>query len=99
MDVKYINPFISSVTSTLETMCGLKVTPGKPELKVEGKPKSDVSAVIGYSGGAKGSVVLHMNFDTASKIASAFACDEITSDPNPTPEPRNPLDSFEISNM
>lgn len=78
MDVRYINPFINSVTNVFGTMCGLKVTVGKPQLKSGDKPQSDVSGVIGFSGDAAGSVVIHFSFDTASKIASAFAGIEIT---------------------
>ncbi len=78
MDVRYINPFVNSVTNVFGTMCGLKVTVGKAQLKSGDKPQSDVSGVIGFSGDAAGSVVIHFSFDTASKIASAFAGIEIT---------------------
>jgi len=78
MDVRYINPFVNSICNTFETMCGLKVTVGKPELKTGDKPLTDVSSVIGLSGDAAGSVVLHFSFDTASKIATAFAGTKIT---------------------
>ena len=80
MDVRYINPFISSITNTFETMCMFKVKLGKPELKAGDEPLSDVSAVIGFSGDAAGSVVVHFDFDTASKVATAFAQTEITPD-------------------
>ncbi len=80
MDARYINPFIKSVCNTFGTMCGLEVTVGKPELKTTNEPLSDVSSVIGFSGGATGSVVLHFRADVASKMASAFAGTEITVD-------------------
>ncbi|MCH7591198.1 MAG: chemotaxis protein CheX [Planctomycetes bacterium] len=80
MDARYINAFINSVCNTFGKMCGLEVTVGKPELKTANEPLSDVSSVIGFSGGATGSVVLHFRYDVASKMASAFAGTEITPD-------------------
>jgi chemotaxis protein CheX len=78
MDVRYINPFVKSVSNTFETMCGLAVTVGKAQLKIGDDPRTDVSAIVGLSGDAAGSVVLHFTFESASKVASAFAGTEIT---------------------
>jgi len=78
MEVKYINPFVQSICNTFETMCGMKVSVGKAALKTSNNPQSDVSSIIGFSGDAAGSVVLHFSFETASKIATAFAGTEIT---------------------
>lgn len=78
MDVKFINPFVKSICNTFGTMCGLKVSVGAPVLKTTGNPKTDVSSVIGFSGDAAGSVVLHFSFETASKVATAFAGEEFT---------------------
>lgn len=78
MDVRFINPFVNSISNTFETMCGQKVGVGKPSVKDSDGPRSDVSSIIGFSGDATGAVVLHFSFDVASKIASAFACEEIT---------------------
>lgn len=80
MDVRFINPFVKSICNTFETMCGLKVSVGAPELKTSGKSKTDVSSVIGFSGDAAGSVVLHFSYDSASKVATAFAGEEFTPD-------------------
>lgn len=77
MKVEYINPFVESVQNTFGTMCGLSVRIGKPELKVNDAPGTDVSGVIGFSGDAAGSVVLHFSFDTASKVCTAFAGTDI----------------------
>ena len=94
MDAQYINPFIKSVCNTFSTMCGLDVTVGKPGLKVTKEPFSDVSSVIGFSGGATGSVVLHFRFDMASKVATAFAGADIT------PEHEDFADALgELANM
>jgi len=78
MDVRYINPFVKSVRNTVQTMCNLPVTVGKPELKVGNDPLADVSGVIGFSGDAAGSVVLHFSNETASRVATAFAGTQIT---------------------
>ena len=73
MDARYINPFMKSICNTFSTMCGIEVSVSKPVLKTTHDPSTDVSSVIGFSGGATGSVVLHFRFDVAAKVASAFA--------------------------
>ena len=77
MDVRYINPFVDSIQNTFRTMCGLSVRIGDPSLKIDDAPGADVSSVIGFSGDAAGSVVLHFSFETASKICTAFAGTDI----------------------
>lgn len=78
MDVRFINPFLKSVGNTFNTMCGAKVTFGKPGMRTADCERADVSAIIGFSGDAAGSVVLCFSFDCACKIATAFAGTEIT---------------------
>ena len=78
MDVHFINPFVESTCNTFQTMCALKVTVGQPVLKNDNDRPTDVSSVIGFSGEAAGSFVLHFAFDTASTIATAFAGIDIT---------------------
>ena len=78
MDVRYINGFSRSVCNTFETMCHLPVTVGKPERKGNDGPITDVSSIIGFSGDAAGSVVLHFSYETAARIASKFGGIEIT---------------------
>ena len=73
MDVRFLNPFIRSICNTFETMCGLSVKVGKPSLKTEESTPADVSGVIGFSGDAAGSVVLHYSFDVAASVATKFA--------------------------
>ncbi len=80
MDVRLINPIISSICNTLETMCATKVTIGKPRLIGTNDGSTDVSGVIEFSGDAAGSLVLHFTFDVASAIASKFAGCEITTE-------------------
>lgn len=78
MDVRYINPFVKSVSNTLQTMCNMTIKVGKPEMKKGDNPTADVSGVIGFSGDAAGSVALLFSFETAAKLATAFAGTEIT---------------------
>lgn len=80
MDVRYINPFVKSVSNTFQTMCNMTLKVGKPEMKIGDDPAADVSGVIGFSGGAAGSVALLFTFETAAKLATAFAGTEITPD-------------------
>ena len=78
MDVRYINPFVKSVSNTFQTMCNLSINVGKPQLKQGDGPSADITSVIGFSGDAAGSVALLFSYDTASKIATAFSGTEIT---------------------
>jgi chemotaxis protein CheX len=78
MDVRYINAFVRSISNTYETMCQLPVSIGKPQIKANEGPGTDVSGVIGFSGDAAGCVVLHFSFDVASKLATRFAGIDIT---------------------
>ncbi|MFQ5462317.1 MAG: chemotaxis protein CheX [Phycisphaerae bacterium] len=78
MDVGFLNAFVQSICNTFETMCDLKVQVGKPNLGED--TNGDVSAVIGFSGDAAGSVIIEFDFETASKVATAFAKTEINPD-------------------
>ena len=80
MDVKFINPFVMAVKRVFETMVHTKVTVGKPHMKSDEGPLSDVSGIIGFSGEAAGCVVISFTMDVATKVASAFACTEINKD-------------------
>jgi len=78
MDARYINPFIKSICNTFGTMCDIEVLPGKPIKTADAQDSNDVSAIIGFSGDAAGSVVMRFSFEVASKMATAFAKTEIT---------------------
>lgn len=94
MDARYINPFIKSICNTMGTMCDLPVTVGKPQLKLPDEQGTDVSAIIGFSGDAAGSVALRFDFTVAAAIASSFAKTEIT------PEHEDFTDALgELANM
>lgn len=73
MDVRFINPFISSIGNVFKTMLGVDVKIGKPLLKQEDLQSADVSGVIGLSGDVQGCVVLSFSEESACKIAGTFA--------------------------
>lgn len=78
MQVEYINPFLSSIVKTFDTMLQCKVTRGTPHLKDGGLPTGPISGVIGMSGKAVGTVVLNLSESAALKAASAMLMMEIT---------------------
>ena len=78
MDVRFINPFIKSISNIFTTMLSSEVDFQKPFVKSATAQKPDVSAIIGFSGDASGAVVLCFQKATAVKIASTFACTELT---------------------
>jgi len=79
MDVRYINPFMDSVKHLFKTMLETDLTLSKPTVSM-GDVRADVSAVIGFSGDAVGSVILCFPFATAIKAASTFAGIEMDKD-------------------
>lgn len=58
MDVKIINPFLVAAIHVLKTMASVEPTPGKPFLKKDSSALGDVSAVLGITGDARGSMAL-----------------------------------------
>ncbi len=58
MNVAYINPFILSTIQTYKNMMNTACKPVKPYLKKRPYPTYDVSAVIGLSGRAVGSIAM-----------------------------------------
>lgn len=70
IDVKHINPFLSSSISVVETVTQIKMTVGKPE-KTDFKFGQPVYAIqVGVVGEMKGQVILAMSEDNAKMIAS-----------------------------
>lgn len=78
MRADYINPFLTSLTSTFQTMVNCELRRGKLELKQHAKLKYPVSGVIGLSGKAVGTVVINLSESVARKSASAMLMMEIT---------------------
>lgn len=74
MNVKYINPFIESVSSVFETMLG--VTPKREKIRVPAELGEDtprvVTSLVGISGAASGVVALRFPVETALQLAGKF---------------------------
>jgi chemotaxis protein CheX len=72
MNVEYINPFIMSTINVFDTMVGFDLQRGNPTLKQGYQPSHEVSAVIGLTGKAKGTVVLSVDREVALHVAAAL---------------------------
>ena len=72
MDVKLINPFLTAAIHVLKTMAGIDVRPGKPFLKKDDVAIGDVSAIIGITGEARGSMALVFSENCIKGIASSL---------------------------
>jgi chemotaxis protein CheX len=77
MRAEYINPFLTSLTTTFRTMLAIEASRGEMWLKADSAPLHEVSGVIGLSGKAVGSVVLSLSADLAKKSASHMLMTEI----------------------
>lgn len=77
MDVKFINPFLDGTVSVLKTMAFVEPTAGKPYLKKDNSARGDVSAIIGLTGDAIGSLALSFSEGAILKIVSNMLGEEI----------------------
>jgi chemotaxis protein CheX len=75
--VEQINPFIMATIETFKSMIKTEVKPGKVTLERHSGFQSDLSGIIGLSGGAKGSVSMTFPKITALKVVSAFIGERI----------------------
>ncbi len=68
LTAEYVNPLITAIRDVFEMM--LECTPVRTglHLKQEGELSPTVSAVIGISGGAAGTIVVGMSKDTACEV-------------------------------
>ncbi|HUW32066.1 MAG TPA: chemotaxis protein CheX [Planctomycetota bacterium] len=80
MKIEHINPFIVGMTSVFEEKVGVKPRKSNLGLKTGYQPSHDVSAVIGLSGNAFGSVVLSFPREAAQKIVFKMLGTEEMSD-------------------
>ncbi len=69
MDVRFINPFIVAIKNVFSTMLTTEIIVSKPVIAPSDERTADVSAVIGLSGDAIGSVVLSFPLATAVKAS------------------------------
>jgi chemotaxis protein CheX len=72
MDVKIINPFLIAAVNVMKTMANVEPIPGKPFLKNESTALGDVSAIIGITGVAQGSMALTFTESCIIGLASAL---------------------------
>jgi chemotaxis protein CheX len=77
MDVRIINPFLAAAIHVLETMASIKPTPGKPFLKKDSTAMGDVSAIIGITGDARGSMSLTFSESCIKGIVAGLLGTEI----------------------
>jgi chemotaxis protein CheX len=75
VDVSYINPFIIATDNCFKKMMNLTVTAEPPQLKRYPYPGYDISAVIGLSGEAQGSISLSFSKDTATEFVKKMLGD------------------------
>jgi len=73
MDVRYINPFITSCRQVFDTMVHVRIKLGKPYLRTHGGTQFMVSAVLGLGGAVTGCVVLRFSAGVAMGLASGLA--------------------------
>lgn len=75
--VEFINPFISAVNKTFETMIGVQLKRSNPVLKENPRTLYPISGIIGLSGTVVGTVILTMSESIALKAASTMLMDEM----------------------
>ena len=83
MQVEYINPFITSLLNTFDTMLSCSVKRENLKVKEQGDHLLEVSGVIGLSGRAVGTVVVSLSKEVAIKAASTMLMtdvDEVNAD-------------------
>lgn len=70
MDVKYINPFLNGTLEVVKTMAFIDAVAGKPYLKKTDVAAGDVSAIIGITGDAVGSLAISFSESCICGIVS-----------------------------
>lgn len=75
--VEHINPFVVATVETFKSMLRSTVTPGKLMLIKGNRIQSDISGIIGLSGGAKGCIILSFPRITALKTVSEFISEKV----------------------
>jgi len=79
MDIVMINALLHSLYDVFDTMVGLDIEPGIPELKQGLVAKGDVSGLIGMKAeGASGSIALTLTQSTIREISRGLLGEEIS---------------------
>ena len=68
MNSEYVNAFLVSAASVLQTACGLALKPGKPYVKANTFEDNVLVICIGITGQVKGQVLIAVNNEVASKM-------------------------------
>lgn len=79
MKVEFINPFVRSLTKTFSTMLACNVERGALCVRTDIPASFAVSGVIGLSGRAVGTVVVHLTESVARNAASNMLMMEVDS--------------------
>jgi chemotaxis protein CheX len=78
MDIKMINPFLIAAVNVLKTMANVEPIPGRPFVKNENTAMGDVSAIIGITGVAEGSMALTFSEPCIVGLASSLMGETFT---------------------
>ena len=70
MNSEYVNAFLVSAASVLQTACGLALKPGKPYVKTNTFEDNVLVICIGITGQVKGQVLIAVNNEVACELAS-----------------------------
>ncbi len=80
MDVKYINPFISSLNNAAEMMIGIKPVRGKPFVKNNQLTTGDITGIIGFAEkNITGSVALSFPAESAYMVFEKMTGEQVSS--------------------
>ncbi|MBN1910811.1 MAG: chemotaxis protein CheX [Pirellulales bacterium] len=79
MRVEYINPFVTSLKNTFQTMLNCDTKRGQVCLQDGSTSRHPVSGVIGLTGKAVGTVVLNLSENVALKAAATLLLTEMPS--------------------
>ena len=77
MDTAYIPPVMKAISHVFSTTLSLNVDVGQAALSPDPLAKHDVSAIIGFSGEYKGSLVLAFPAEVAERVVALFVGEEI----------------------
>jgi chemotaxis protein CheX len=72
VDVKIINPFLAATIHVLKTMADITPVASKPFLKKDATAIGDVTAIIGITGAAKGSMSLSFSESSIKAIVAGL---------------------------
>lgn len=70
-------PFIKATQSILETMAGMKAKAGKPYVKKNNEAEGDISAIVGVTGDATGTIALTFSRECASALVTGMLGDDV----------------------